>query len=165
MASRGDSVRFWSSAFSAPVRTPGVTSCMAGGIACRSLATSSGEQTSPRNPALVATVGQAAHLIIHVRIEADFLQRPGVEARQHRHAQNERRAVAKPPRGFLRGLFGGLEHFQAAAGVHGEHLHVQLHRRGDGLGDGVGDVVKFQIQEHQRAPFANPAHDVRSGDW
>ena len=47
--------------------------------------------------------------------------------------------------------------------MHGEHLHVQSHRRGDSFGDGVRDVVKFQIKEHRGSRRANLPDDVRPG--
>src|SRR5207237_1187131 len=54
-ACSGLSVRFWSSPDSVPLRMPGVTNCTVGGRNCRSTVTSSGEQTSPRKPARMAS--------------------------------------------------------------------------------------------------------------
>src|ERR1039457_5232802 len=44
-----------------------------------------------------------------------------------------------------------------------EHLHVESRGRGDGSGDGVRDVVKFEVQKNGRARVAHAADDVRPG--
>lgn len=64
-------------------------------------------------------------------------------------------------RRFLGGLLRRLHHRRPAAGVDREHLHVELHRRGHGFGDRVGNVMKFEIEKHRRARRPNPPHDVR----
>ena len=51
----------------------------------------------------------------------------------------------------------------AAAGVDGQHLHIQPEGRSDGLGDGVRDVMKFKIKEHACTGRADFLHDVRPG--
>jgi len=65
--------------------------------------------------------------------------------------------------GILRRFFRCAHHLAATAGVDREHLHIQSRGGGDGLGDRVWDVVKFQIEEHARAGRAHAAHDVRPG--
>ena len=95
IASRGVSVRFWSSAFSAPVRMPGVTSWMCGGKNFRKRAISSGEQTRPRKPDFTASCARRTNLFFRVRFAADFRERVVVRTGQNRHAENERR-VADP---------------------------------------------------------------------
>ena len=44
-----------------------------------------------------------------------------------------------------------------------DHLHIKPGGRGHGLGDGVGDVMKFQVQEDQRARGPDLFDDVRPG--
>ena len=61
--------------------------------------------------------------------------------------------------GFLR----RAQHGGAAAGVDGQQIHLQPGGSGDGLSNGVRDVVKLQVQEHLRAGAADLADDVRPG--
>ena len=63
--------------------------------------------------------------------------------------------------GFPGGLFGGAHHVLAAAGVDGEHLHAETCGSSDGLGDGVRDVVKFEVEENGGTGAANLADDLR----
>jgi hypothetical protein len=47
--------------------------------------------------------------------------------------------------------------------MNGRHLHIQPHGGRHGLGNGVRDVVKFQIEEDAGTGRANALHDVRPG--
>ena len=44
-----------------------------------------------------------------------------------------------------------------------EHLDAEVCRFDGRLGDGVGDVVKFEIQENFAAEFLDELHRLRSG--
>ena len=45
------------------------------------------------------------------------------------------------------GVGGGFEHFAPAAGVNVHHPHAHVGGDAQGGGDGVGDVVKFEVKE------------------
>ena len=140
---------------------PGVTSWVLVGTICRTSATSRGEQTRPRNPAWLAMLVRRRTWRLTFGSRPSSTQRIAVQARQHRHAKDQGRSVAEPPGAFLRDLLGGFEHVRAAERVDGEHLDVQLHGGGHGLGNSVGDIVELQIKEHRRSHPAKPAHHVR----
>ncbi len=75
--------------------------------------------------------------------EADFGERAVVHAGENRHTE-QHRALFTRAGGFPR----GAHHRRAAARVQREQLHSRQARgRGYAVGDGVGDVVKFQVEE------------------
>lgn len=47
----------------------------------------------------------------------------------------------------MRGFFGGLHHELPSAGVDGEHLDIEERGGFDGFGDGIGNVVEFEVEE------------------
>src|SRR5581483_10012434 len=97
---------------------------------------------------------------------ADFGEVLAVHAREHGDTEHERRLAAEFGGGAAGGILGGAHHFRAAAGVDGEHLHVEADGGGDGLGDGVGDVVELEVEEDGGAGGADAADDVgtRAGE-
>lgn len=57
-------------------------------------------------------------------------------------------------------LIGPFEHFGSAAGVEGEQLDGECRNALDGLGDGVGDVVQFEIEKDLVAAVGDFANEV-----
>ena len=54
----------------------------------------------------------------------------------------------------------GTKHGGAAASVYGEELHIQTRGTGNGLGDGVRNVVKFQVEENLGSGVAHALDDI-----
>ena len=94
-------------------------------------------------------------LVGGIFLDAEFFQITFVHAGEDGDAEDEG-GVGR----FIGGGLGGAEHLGSAAGVDGEHLDIEPRGAGDGFGDGVGDVVKFEIEEHARAGVAHAADDV-----
>ena len=61
------------------------------------------------------------------------------------------------------GLDRGANHFRSAAQVKRQHLHAQLDRRFNRAGDGIRDIVQFEIEKNFRAGSRNFAHDRGTG--
>ena len=62
-----------------------------------------------------------------------------------------------------KGFIGGGEHGRAAGGVDGEHVHAEGSGGADGSGDGVGDVVEFEVEEDGMAALEEGLEDGGSG--
>ena len=82
--------------------------------------------------------GEVLDLLGGIFLDADFGEVGFVHTGEDGDAENEGGVL-----GFLSGSLGGAEHFGAAAGVDGEHLHIEPRGTSDSFGDGVGDIVKF----------------------
>ena len=152
-----------SSAFSAPVRIPGVTNWISLGRDWRNARSSSGEQTNPLSPARTASAANRSTCAptgsrqpTSRSIEPFMLVSTVTPSNQRRRPAGFQRRL---PRRSLR----RPHHLQTPAGVNGQHLHTQPCRRRHGLRHGVWDVVKLQIQKHGRPSAADPAHDLRPG--
>lgn len=61
---------------------------------------------------------------------------------------------------LLLGFDGPLHHLAPAGGVQGEHLDGKRSDGFDGLGDGVGDVVELEVEEHIEAEIGDFAHAI-----
>lgn len=106
--------------------------------------------------------GQPFDMRLDVGGKPKFSEGCGIEARQNRDGKDEGRGLVEALSGFARGRLRRLEHRAATAGVHGEHLHVEVNGGGDRLGDGIRDVVEFQIKEDGGAERANSPHNIRA---
>lgn len=97
-------------------------------------------------------IGEAQYLIVRVARDAGGGEIVGVEAGQHRDRDHLR-----IERG---GGLGILQHRAAAAGVDGEDRGFERPQRLDRLGDGIGDVVQFQVEEDRQAELRHLVHAV-----
>src|SRR5207302_11181638 len=101
---------------------------------------------------------QAQHLINRAARDADFFEIGIAEAGQNGDGKDHGRLDAASC-----GVGCRLHHGRASAGVHGEHARAQRASSRDGRRYGVGNIVKFQVQEnfvaggnylaHQRGAF------------
>lgn len=82
--------------------------------------------------------GEELDLLGRIFLNANFGEVGFVHTRENGDAEDEWGVF-----GVISGSLGGAEHFGAATGVDGEHLHIEPRGTGDGFGDGVGDIVKF----------------------
>ena len=98
---------------------------------------------------------EAHDLVRGSAVEADLAQRAVVEAGQHGHGQNLRAAALHR---FLR----GLEHFESAAGMDGDELHVERDGRLHRVGDGLRNVVPFLVEKNVDTLGAHGLHDGRA---
>jgi hypothetical protein len=99
--------------------------------------------------------GEAIDLVGDVWLVTDLGDGVAIEAGEDGHAENERGRAVEFGGGFLGGPFGGAHHFGTAAGVDGKHLDIELNGGSDSFGDGVGDVVKFQVEKDIQAESAH----------
>ena len=75
-------------------------------------------------------------------------ERVAVHAGQHGDGDDERRRPPEPGRGVVRRVSRRLHHPRAPRRVHVHHPHAERRRRRDRGRDGVGDVVKLEVEEH-----------------
>ena len=61
---------------------------------------------------------------------------------------------------FGTGFFGPADHFGASGSVEGEHFDGECGDALDGFGDGVGDVVKLEVEEDAVSAVGDLAHEV-----
>ena len=61
---------------------------------------------------------------------------------------------------FGTGLFGPADHFGASGSVDCEHFDRECGDALDGFGDGVGDVVKLEVEEDAVSAVSDLAHEV-----
>src|SRR6185437_2418891 len=85
-----------------------------------------------------------------------------VEARQHRHRDEERPGKAFGSGSGSDGFAGGDEHRPAAGRVNVEHPYTEARRRGAGAGDGVRNIVELEVEEEAEAASDELAHDLRA---
>ena len=142
---------------------PGVTSWICAGRTFRKAAISSGEQTSPRRLDFTASCASRKTCF---SVSTSQPVSASVSLLELVSTVTPRTSGTCKPSDFarvLRGFFRRAHHFATAAGVDGEHLHVEPDSGHDRLGDGIRDVVKFQVEKYARARRANFFHDVRPG--
>ena len=122
----------------------------------RSARASWAEATNPPQPAARASAPRRSTWVKDVSGNPHFLQVGIREAGQHGDRQHHRLSG-----GLAGGLDGGLQHLAAAGGVHGQHADAQFGGRTHRRGDGVGDVVIFQVEKHLPAGGDQVADDLR----
>ncbi len=132
------------------------------GSACRTDSRSNNHESSaqvlPDKPRLMGRSDHsAATAVLRQRSEnqgmvpapschADFLQVGVGKTGQDGDRQDKRRLRSLPS-----GFDSGAQHGRAACGMDGKHRHPQPCRRAHCPGCGIGDVMKFQIQEYPLA--------------
>ena len=82
------------------------------------------------------------------------LERLAVEACQHGHAEAEGSRDPEVAGGFDRRFGGCARHRQAPARVDVEHEDTETRRLAHRGGDGIRDVVEFEVEKDAKAPFA-----------
>ena len=107
-------------------------------------------------------IGEAQHLIENRALHSSLAKHLFVHAREHGNRDDQRRFAAFPLRGLVRGIPSGLHHARAAGGVNVDHPHAERCRRRHRRGDGVRDVVKFQVEEDSCPAARQRADDVRT---
>ena len=108
--------------------------------------------------------GQAFDLSFDVGgLNANFAEVMFGDAGENGDAEDQGRINSQLARGFVSRGNSGFHHGSAAAGMDGEHLDVQARGGGHGFGDGVRDVVKFEVEENGSTGPPNLANDVGSG--
>ena len=106
---------------------------------------------------------KALDLCFHVLcVDSDFSQVVLHQTGENRHAKNQGSGMRKLSGSFMRSSLGGFHHGGAAARMNREHLHIEACRRGNSFGDGVRNIMKFQVQKNRGARAADLSDDVRA---
>ena len=87
--------------------------------------------------------------------ESDFGEVFVGQAGEDRYGQDQRLQG-----GRVRGFGGSFQHFKSARGVDGQHADLQLSGLGDGVSDGVRDIVEFEVEKNFTAGSHQVANDL-----
>ena len=98
---------------------------------------------------------EANDLVGSGAVEADLPQRAIVEAGEDGDGENLRAAA-------FYGVLRSLHHLEPAAGVDGDELDVEGHSGADRVGNGLGNVVPFLVEENVDALGADGLDDGRA---
>ncbi len=153
-------MRFWSFAVTPSGRIPGTTSFSSDPQGLAQGGDFKWRADHAVEPRALGEIGKAYHLILNRFAEAEDGDIVLIEAGQQRDADDERPFLTGGLRHAVGSVDGGFEHIAPAGRVHRHHEHVKPRRGSDGAGDGVGDVVEFQVEEH-RHPEAGDLRNPR----
>ena len=150
-------MRTWSSLASAASRMPGVTRVKSGPVAWRMRAASWAEHTTPSRPQARARRARRSTFSSTGPVKPTRSRSCVREAGEDRDRDEQRRARHARDRVARR-----AHHRFAAARVHVDHPHAQPRGRAARAGDGVGDVVELEVEEHIEAALLQLLHHRRS---
>ena len=142
---------------------PGVTMTKLRPQASRMSATSCGDATTPSIAGFFGQSAKAHDLIGDFMLDADALQIVLIQARQHRHRQHDRPALIFLAANTLHFFHRHAHHFQTAGSVDVEHFDAEARRFDGRFGDGVGNIVKLEIEKNFAAEILNQADRLGAG--
>ncbi len=99
------------------------------------------------NPRVSGQGGQIDHLFLRGIPDPDPVQLRRIHGRQDRHPQEEQIRFE-----FPLGRFGCRKHFFSTAGMQSQHVDGQVAKALHRFGDGVGNIVKFQVEKYPVTP-------------
>ena len=105
----------------------------------------------------VGEPGEPHHLLRRFAGDAGVAKIPGIEAREQRHGDQQRRL-----RDPVHGLPRSFQHPPPSAGVHIDHPHSQLGGGAAGAGNGIGNIVELEVEKDLESLVLQPADDLRA---
>jgi len=100
---------------------------------------------------------ETKNLILDPAVDAQLIQIVVVEAGEDGDRQNHQAGT-----GRAGGVSGGAQHPAAARSVYGKHADAELRSLTHGGGDGVGDIVIFQVEEDPAPGSYQVPHQLRA---
>ncbi len=108
-------------------------------------------------PALLCQFCQAHDLFGWRGGLTDSLQVVGIQAGQHGYGDDQGPGDVQFFCRFRRGFGSGAHHGWTAAGMYVQNFRAQLDRSADSTGDGIGNIVEFQVEKQRQAGFCDGA--------
>ncbi len=101
--------------------------------------------------------GQIGYLVLRGFLNADPAQLRLIQRRQDRHPQQEQVRFE-----FSLGPFSHCKHFLSATGVQSQHIDGQVAKALHRFGDGMGNIVQFQVEKYPVTPVGYLPDPIRA---